>query len=165
MSDKRDKSENKKPKASNIGEYQLTGLILGKGSYSTVREAIETNSNRKVALKIINLETDSYVKRNYKREAYILSKLCHENIIRMFEYLESPKRFIIALELIPENMCDFIRGQKRGKLDETFARVLFRQIIAAIIYIHEKGIIHRDIKLENLLIDTKRNKIKLTGNY
>lgn len=152
-------------KSNLVGDYMLTGKRLGKGSYSVVREAVSLRNNRVVALKIINLEADQYISKYYKREPYILSQLNHDHIIKMIEVIESPKRFVLVMELIPENLCDFVRTQRRGKIEEALARILFRQVILAVKYIHGKGIIHRDIKLENLLIDPTKNKIKLAGNY
>ncbi|XP_070492221.1 uncharacterized protein [Chironomus tepperi] len=102
------------------------------------------------------------MKHHYKREGYFLSQLNHEYIIKLFDVQETVNKFILVLELIPENLCDFVRNYKRGKLEESLARELFRQITSAVAYIHEKGIIHRDIKLENILIDTNQYKVKLT---
>lgn len=155
----------KQAKVNYIGDYQLTGLKLGTGSYSTVYEAIHKTSHKKYALKVINTEQDNYIKHHHKKEAYLLAKLKHENIIKMIEFADIYQHFVIVLEIFPENMCDYIRHQKRGKIDETVARIIFRQMISAVAYVHEKDIIHRDVKLENLLIDPKTYKIKLTGNY
>lgn len=148
-----------------LDRYQFTGKILGRGNYAVVREAIAIKSNFKCALKVVDIEKDNYMKQHYKREAYILTKLNHKSIIRIFDVEETEKKFILILELIPQNLCDFVRNYKRGKLEETLARDLFLQLTSAVTYIHEKGIIHRDIKLENILIDTNRYIVKLAGNY
>ncbi|KAL7034417.1 hypothetical protein ACKWTF_007957 [Chironomus riparius] len=149
-------------KDSYLNHYQFTGRILGKGNYSIVREAIGKNTKKKCALKIVNIETDNYMKQHYRREGFFLSQFNHPNIIRLLDLYETGRNFILTLELIPENLCDYVRNYKRGKLEESLARVLFRQITSAVAYIHEKGIIHRDIKLENILIDTNQLIVKLT---
>lgn len=148
-----------------FGKYNLTGRTLGKGNYSSVREAIDTSRNLRVALKIIDLVNarDTYIRQNYKREALILAQLKHPNIITLKEVLESSKHFVLVLELVPENLCDYVREYKRGRLEECMARIYFRQLAAGISFIHEQGIIHRDVKLENILIDRLRQRVKITG--
>lgn len=148
-----------------VGKFEFTGTVLGKGNYSAVREAINTHKNLRVALKIISLQNarDNYVRLNYKREAEILAKLKHKNVIHLFEVIETTKHYIMVLELVPNNLCDFIRTCNRGRLDEGTTRVYFRQMVSALIYIHNMGIIHRDIKLENILIDKTIQQIKITG--
>ena len=75
-------------------------------------------------------------------------------MIKFFEYLEIDKYKLYIMELCQGgDLLQYVK--RRKKLDEAIAKFLFRQIIVGIGYLHKKGIIHRDIKLENILIDNE----------
>ena len=85
-----------------------------------------------------------------------MKKLNHPNITKILENFESEKYILIIMEYINGgNLFSFVK--KRRKLSEKTAKFLFKQIILGIKYIHSKNIVHRDIKLENILIDLKNN--------
>ena len=91
----------------------------------------------------------------------MLHQLNHRYIIKMLDYYEGQNNFYIVMEK-PEKcveLFDYI-NQKRV-LDEGEARVFFRQIVTAVQYCHSKGVVHRDIKDDNILIDLKNREIKL----
>ncbi len=149
-----------------FGKYELTGKSLGKGNYSSVREAYDKEQNNKVvALKIVDLanNTDNYVKRNYQREAVLLQKLKHTNLTFIFDVLESTKYFVMVLEIMPQNLYEYVRYHQNSRLEEFYARKIFKQIASAIAYIHDMGVVHRDVKLENILYDRSKECAKLTG--
>lgn len=153
-----------KASISRVGSYDITGRRLGKGSYAKVYEAIHRHSNTTVALKTTNVAEmkDSYMKKHFKREATLLSRLNHPGIVALFEVFETRNHYCIALEFGGENLCDYVRAQKRGRLDEITARLIGRQLTSAVRHIHEHGIVHRDLKLENILVDTASKKVKIT---
>ncbi|KAG5681412.1 hypothetical protein PVAND_010850 [Polypedilum vanderplanki] len=147
-----------------FGKYQLTGKKFGEGSFSKVREAHDTEKKMTVALKITdtkNLSND-YIERSCMREAQILAKINHFNIVKMFDCFKASSRYVLVLEVVPINLCDFIEQQHNSRLKEVTCRSIFRQIVAATAYLHKKDIIHRDIKLENILLDPKTFIAKLT---
>jgi serine/threonine protein kinase len=85
--------------------------------------------------------------------------LNHNNVVKFYETFESNHHILIIMEYIScGDLLTFVR--KRTKLSEKIAKFIFRQIIEALQYIHSKNIIHRDIKLDNILIDLN-NTIKL----
>jgi serine/threonine protein kinase len=147
-----------------VGEYDI-GRKLGSGSYSKVYQVTSRINGGIYAMKILDLQSnmDAYVKRHYKREAHLLSKIRHKNIIKLIHAIESSRYYFLVLELMPENLCDFVQSQKNGKLDEFFSKTLFTQLSSAVSYLHKRGMVHRDIKLENILIDSYSSHIKLTG--
>ena len=85
-----------------------------------------------------------------------MKKLNHPNITKILELFETEDNIFIIMEYINGgNLFSFIK--KTRKLSEKTAKFLFKQIIEGIKYIHSKNIVHRDIKLENILIDLKNN--------
>lgn len=95
------------------------------------------------------------------REIALLHKLNHKYIIRMLDYFEDASHFYIIMEK-PDKYIDlFDYITKKGVVSEKSSRFLFRQILEAIQYSHSMGVVHRDIKDENILIDLKENCIKL----
>lgn len=145
-----------------VGNYDITRK-LGSGSFAKVYEARHQLQGTKVALKTINVTglKDAYMKRNFKREAALLSRLNHPSIVALFEVMETRNHFMMALEFGGENLLDFVQSQKRGRVDENTARGIARQLAAAVRHMHERGIVHRDLKLENITINRATLAIKV----
>ena len=144
-----------------IGNYKLNPATLGKGSFSQVVLANHVILNKQVALKVVTLHKikDPYVSKNLKREAAIMAKLNHPNIVSLHEVVSVGDFYCLVLDFYPGgNLCDMIGRQEGFKLKEEIARALFRQILAELGYLHNKSIIHRDIKLENILLDATHTK-------
>ena len=78
----------------------------------------------------------------------------HSSVVKLFETFETDKHYLFVLELCAGgDLLTYVR--KRRKLNENVAKYLFKQIVEGIGYIHSKNIIHRDIKLDNILLDNK----------
>lgn len=157
-------SSGQKVVLSRVGNYQFTGKCLGKGSFAKVYEAIHRPTNTIVAVKTMNVTEmkDEYMKKHFKREAQLLLKLNHPAIVKLFEVMETRNHYCMALEFGGENLCDYVRSQKRGRLDEVTARAFAHQLASAVSHMHEQGVIHRDIKLENVLVTPLTKKVKLS---
>jgi len=109
-----------------------------------------------VALKSLNKEclTDEVQKQKLMKEVNLLLKLRHNNIVKIYETIETEKHLIIIMELCAGgDLLSYVR--KRRRLKEPFAKNIFKQIIDGLRYIHENLVCHRDIKLDNILLDTK----------
>ena len=145
-----------------IGNYQLSSLVLGKGSFSRVEMANHIILNKKVALKVLTLSKikDPYVLRNLQREANIMSRLNHPRVVALFEVCSSKDFFCLALDYFPGgNLCDLVQNHPRGRIEEEQARIFFKQMVEGLSYIHGEGIIHRDIKLENIYLNKQKTEV------
>ncbi len=85
-------------------------------------------------------------------------------VIQLIDYFELPDCFMIVMERIGapgtcKDLFDFISDF--GAIKEDLAKVIFRQIVNTVIQVHKVGVVHRDIKDENILIDTRTYKVKL----
>ncbi|KAJ3622611.1 hypothetical protein Zmor_004458 [Zophobas morio] len=92
--------------------------------------------------------------RRLSKEVRLLQVLEHPHIIRLYQVIETEQEYYIVTQYAPGGeMIDFIA--RKGKLPETQARYFFRQIISAVDHCHKSGILHRDLKLENILLSEK----------
>lgn len=140
----------------NFIEHYITGEIIGTGSYAEVRECIDTLTLERCALKIINKD---YLRRqapralsNQMQEIRLLRHLRHPNIITMRGCLFKGPRIYIILEYCSFVLSDLLDEQIDNKLNVSIARDLFCQLCLGLNYLHSCGVVHRDIKPQNLLI-------------
>lgn len=129
-----------------IGTYDLTGNRLGKGNFAYVELATNRITKSKVAMKVIDTRKikDDYVKRNILREALLLKKVNHPNIVRLYETLKQHSIYCIVTEYVSGGeLLTYLRSQPESKLSESQARPIMRQLISALYHMHENGIVHR----------------------
>ena len=140
-------------------QFYKYGRLIGQGAFGKVNLGLNILTGRIVAVKSFNKNNAELTGDNMKKIKYetdLMKKLNHPNITKILEMFEDEKFFLIIMEYINGgNLFSFVK--KRRKLSEKTAKFLFRQIILGIKYIHEQNIVHRDIKLENLLIDLNNN--------
>ncbi|CAN9511730.1 unnamed protein product [Ophioblennius macclurei] len=130
---------------------------LGKGTYGKVKKARE-RSGRLVAVKSIRKEKikDEQDLVHIRREIEIMSSLCHPHIITIYEVFENKDKIVIVMEYASKgDLYDYICDKRN--VSEPEARHFFRQIVSAVHYCHQNGIVHRDLKLENILLDGNGN--------
>ncbi|XP_035288335.1 hormonally up-regulated neu tumor-associated kinase homolog A [Anguilla rostrata] len=144
-----------------VGNY-LIGRKLGEGSFAKVREGLHAMTGEKVAVKVIDkrkAKKDSYVTKNLRREGQIQQMIRHPNITQLLDVLETENSYYLVMELCPGgNLMSRIYERKR--LEEREAQKYVRQLVMAVEHLHRAGVVHRDLKIENLLLDENDN-IKL----
>jgi serine/threonine protein kinase len=145
-----------------IGNYKLENVTLGEGGFGKVELATHVITEIPVALKIINKErTDSYTRKNLHREANILGGLRHPCIIRLLEILSTDTLLCFALEYVPSSRTLYEVLAERGSLSEGTTRKLAAQLCCALHYLHRKRVLHRDLKLDNILVNQEETECYL----
>ena len=143
----------------NLNYYKI-GRSIGHGAFGKVNIALHVLSGHIVAIKSFNKIKKTFPLNKIYYEIKLLKKLRnHKNIIKYFEHFENDKHFFIVMENIAGgNLLNAIN--KMSKFTEPMAKNIFRQLIETIKYLHSIGIVHRDIKPDNILIELD-NTIKL----
>ncbi|KDQ17126.1 hypothetical protein BOTBODRAFT_106198, partial [Botryobasidium botryosum FD-172 SS1] len=142
-----------------FGPYLLL-QTLGEGEFGKVKLGLHNEWGEEVAVKLIRRgSVDSSVRMTkVEREIEVLRTIKHPNIVRLIDVIETDKYIGIILEYASGGeLFDHILAHRY--LKERDACKLFAQLISGVSYIHEKKIVHRDLKLENLLLDRNRNVI------
>ena len=142
-----------------LGHYELHDCI-GRGGMGLVYRARDTRLDRQVAIKCLRTELfeHHYVER-FKREALLLAKLNHPNIVQIYDFIEAPDQLALVMELVEgQNLQLHLREHI-----VPFAQRMrwLTEIAQGLAVAHDAGIIHRDLKAENILIN-QRQVAKIT---
>jgi calcium-dependent protein kinase len=142
-------SENRK-----LTDDYIIGKVIGQGAYGKVKLVTHRKSGVLRATKHIrkkSVQKDGEEKKLFE-EVNILMRLDHPNIVRLFHLYEDKKNYIMVTEYCSGGEL-FERIQRNTSFSEKMAAGLMRQILGAVNYLHERGIVHRDLKAENLLFE------------
>nr|TKW36608.1 hypothetical protein SEVIR_2G451500v2 [Setaria viridis] len=140
-----------------VGKYEL-GRAIGEGTFAKVRIAKNMETEEHVAIKIID---KAKVKKHklfeqIRREICTMKLIQHPNVVRLYEVMGSRAKIYIVLEFVMGGELHDIVATS-GRLKEDEACRYFQQLINAVDYCHSRGVYHRDLKLENLLLDIAGN--------
>jgi len=147
----------KEPPVTTLEHYHFVRLI-GKGAFGKVILGIHILTGKYVAIKTIDKKymKDKFSRHKVFQEVYILKKVRHSNVIRLLEVFEDSDRMLIVMEYAAGgDLLQYVRT--KGPLEESKARIVFRQIVYGLGHVHARGVLHRDIKLDNILLDVKGN--------
>jgi calcium-dependent protein kinase len=136
---------------------------LGDGAYGTVYLANNLMTKQKVAMKKIDKVKDNEIDdMEIKNEIDILRKLDHPNIVKIIEFYSASKAYYIITDYCP---CGELYNQIKTQYNEYQLSVLFYQVFSGLCYLHSKNIVHRDLKLENILISEMEPDKKTNRKY
>jgi len=127
--------------------------VLGSGYFAVVKVGFDKTTGEKVAIKCVD---KSKVEREetLQNEIDILSKIDHDGVVRMYNIFDADETLFIVMELMEGGeLYDEII--KRNLFSEKEASAILKQIVQALEYLHSQNVVHRDLKLENLLLKEK----------
>jgi serine/threonine protein kinase len=146
-----------------LGKYQIRGA-LGRGAMGTVFDGWDPVIGRRVAIKTVRLldnddpETQEGLAR-FKNEAQAAGRLSHPNVVAVYDYGESDETAFIVMEFIDgRSLKERLDAKERFAASETV--VIMEQVLAALQFSHDRGVIHRDIKPGNVMM-TRDGQVKL----
>jgi len=133
----------------------IPGKALGEGSFGKVVHATHASSGQSVAIKVFDkakLSLPKYKEQrlDLEREGEILRRLTHDNIIWLFQVVDTPQYYCLVTERAEVNLLELLA--KEGPFSERRAKRLTRQLASAIEFMHTQNVVHRDLKPDNLMI-------------
>ena len=141
--------------APDFGPRYRVECILGEGGMGTVYKAWDKELERMVALKLVrrDLTRDPNVSQRFKQELLLASKISHRNILRIHDLGDGPEdtKFISMAYVEGQDLSQLLK--KEGRLPLQRALNIARQLCAALDAAHAEGVVHRDLKPQNILID------------
>ncbi|OBA28339.1 Pkinase-domain-containing protein, partial [Hanseniaspora valbyensis NRRL Y-1626] len=153
----------KKKNAKGSNEYKLISKI-GHGAYGTVYKAQQLATQKIVAIKIVEVEEDEFIE-DYMTEIDLLQNLSHNNIVKCLGFEKKQNNNNNSNKFCSKGSLRDIMSDKtacpNGYISENLCRNYIYQTLHGLKYLHDQGIIHRDIKCGNLLLTGENDTIKL----
>ncbi|KAL1135208.1 hypothetical protein V6Z11_A12G158500 [Gossypium hirsutum] len=149
-------------KSKTLGNKYMLGDEIGKGAYARVYKSLDLENGDFVAIKQVSLENIAQEDLNIiMQEIDLLKNLNHKNIVKYLGSLKTTTHLHIILEYVENgSLANIIKPNKFGPFPESLVAVYIAQVLEGLVYLHEQGVIHRDIKGANILT-TKEGLVKL----
>lgn len=131
--------------------------LIGKGGMAEVYRAEQTTTQRLVAIKVLlsNLSADEQFRKRFQREAHTLADLEHPNIVRLYDYGEENGLYYMVMEFLNGmNLSSLLKMKGRFEPDEILP--ILQDVSRALDYAHQSGLVHRDVKPSNVMLDAFR---------
>lgn len=134
-----------------LGARFRAGRLLGSGGQADVWLAHDLELNQPVAIKLFRPGLDSVARERLRREVRLGRELSHPRLVRMFELIEASDRLGVAMEWVPGGtLADRV---SQGPLEIGEIVHVARELLEALAYLHDRGVLHRDVKPSNVLLD------------
>lgn len=145
-----------------MDKYEKIKLI-GEGTYAKVYQARHRHSGQIFALKEMNLNPDEGAPSTALREIAFMKEMKHPNIVKLLEVIHSDRHLVLVFECLQQDLKQFfdLRRSLNTKINEDQVRSFMYQILDGTRYCHENRILHRDLKPQNLLLDSGAENIKI----
>ncbi|CAI0415540.1 unnamed protein product [Linum tenue] len=149
-------------KSKTLDNKYMLGDEIGKGAYGRVYKGLDLENGDFVAIKQVSLENIAQEDLNIiMQEIDLLKNLNHKNIVKYLGSLKTKTHLHIILEYVENgSLANIIKPNKFGPFPESLVTVYIAQVLEGLVYLHEQGVIHRDIKGANILT-TKEGLVKL----
>ena len=144
-----------------LGDYTFSSKKIGKGAFSVIYKGTHRYNKKVYAIKEISYENLNKIKNTIKREFTVMKKLNHPNIIKLHEVFFDSENKNVYLVLDYYEKGDLFNFLKGKPLKEKYTKKYMRQLASGLKYLHENNIIHRDLKLKNILV-TNSNDIVIS---
>ena len=127
--------------------------LIGQGAFGKVTLGVHKLTGKYVAIKTIAKKDmqNEFSRKKVFQEVYILKKIRHSNIIRLLEVFESSKHLLMVMEYADKG--DLLHSNLVGNMTEAQGKYIFKQIVCGLAHCHCRSVLHRDIKLDNILLD------------
>jgi serine/threonine protein kinase len=144
-----------------IGGRYVLGDVLGAGGMGVVYSATQSPLERTVAIKLPRpeLARDPLMMRRFRREAILGSRLQHRNIVRIFDFVTGDPTYLVMEHVAGQRLGELLDAH--GPLALETAVDLVTQVLAALTECHRQGIVHGDVKTDNVLVETLRDETRL----
>ncbi|KAJ1554960.1 hypothetical protein HK405_003602, partial [Cladochytrium tenue] len=155
-----------RPYPSDISMYSL-GRVIGRGGFGVVYQSVskhEDTYGEEVAIKALDkrLMTETRMQQRVRSEVEIHWQLEHPSVLRLLTYFEDATHVYLVTELCANGeLYGYVRDGRGGPLSEAEGRTAMYQIVSGMMYLHACGVMHRDLKLSNILLTKKYHLVRL----